>query len=377
MLRCSYNLNPVLSGCVAIVVCIVCVPAEAQVTIGSDTDWLSGKSLIENQLLPVSVTWTDSPIRSQLLQFAEQRKRAIFLDRRVDPTVKLKFQFLNMTTEQIVWQTADEHGLGAARIGDLIYVGPKKVAARLPIVIQQINKNLSKMEKAKRKRWVSKSEIRWPEATTTQEISDWFAQSHGITIPSGIPTDVWPAADWPRLSTLEQLSLFLVGFDFTFNLESNGTSMKLLPFPVIKTASMKLSLRRNAKLDLETVAKKFGDLKTKRSGRSLEVSGPVDSIADLDSWMVSQQLVNSDNLIDPTFDLNVTARRGDILATVSQQTGRKLVYDTGDMPQILQDRITLSLIGASLEKLLDDCLAGTSLSYELSKTSLRIFRKVK
>ncbi len=365
------NLCSFASGCIAIVACISCAPANAQVTVGSAVDWQSGKVLIQNRLLPVSVSWADSPLRRQLNQFAAERRRAIFIDRRVDPTMKQTFQFLEKTTEQIVWKTAEENGLGVAQIGDLLYIGPKESAASLPVVIQKVRKSLSKIDRAIRNRWTAKSEIRWPDATTTMQISDWFEQSQGITFVDKVPLDVWPEADWPKLSTIEQVSLFLVGFDLTLDVESDGVSTKLKPFPEVDSGTIKFSLPRKVSLDLESAARNFKDLKIKRAGKTLAVSGPVASISNFQSWMVSQQTANSDRT-ERTFTLNSTARRGDILATVAQQTGRKLVLD-GDLSLALEDRITLQLKNARLEQLLNECLAGSGLGYELGKKMLRIF----
>jgi hypothetical protein len=365
------NLISFASGCIAIVACISCTQANAQVTDGSAINWQSGKVLIKNRLLPVSVSWADSPLHKQLTQFAKERQRAIFIDRRVDPTIKQTFQFLEKTTEQIVWTTADENDLGVAQIGNLLYIGPKESAATLPMVIQNAKKSLSKIDKATRKTWIAKKEIRWPKATTSIQISEWFEQSYGIKFVDKVPLDVWPEADWPKLSTTEQLSLFLVGFDLTFAVNPDGSTVDLKPFPKVDSGTLKFSLPREVKLDLKTAAREFNALKIKRAGKTLAVSGPVTSIADFQAWLVSQQIVNSDRT-ERTFTLNSTARRGDILATVAQQTGRKLVLD-GDLSLALTDRITLKLKNAGLEQLLSECLEGSGLSYELREKTLRIF----
>ncbi|WP_148618832.1 STN domain-containing protein [Mariniblastus fucicola] len=370
-------LSKLTSGCVAISVCTACVAAVAQVQHGSATDWLDrrtdSRAFEKSQQLPVSVSWTESPLREQLNTFAAQCRRAIFVDRRVDPTVKLTFDFLDRTTEQTVWELAEANGLGVCRVESLLYVGPKDAAARLPFVIEELEK-IAKRTQPKKSRWTSgRDEIRWSRATTTEEIQEWMEQLHGFQLDGEIPHDVWPAADWPSLSLIQQMSLLLVGFDLSFEIEGDGKRIRLKKFPAIETAKLRIRLPRDSKLDLKACQRRFADLKLANSGRSLSISGPVESIAALEAWMVEQQTVLGDDVVQRTFDLNTTARRGDILASVAQQTGRKLTLD-GAVGDALTQRISISIKKASLETLLDQCLDGTGLGYRLTKSELRIVR---
>ena len=357
---------------VAIVVCAVCGSAFGQIETTSGSHWLGGKKLSDSNRLPVSVSWTESPIRSQLNAFAKQQKRAIFVDRRVDPTIKLSFTFLDQTNDQIVWRTAETNGLGVAWVGDLLYVGPKSTTARLPFVIQAIDKRLSKLDKQVKAKWRSnRSSIRWQHATTTSEIQDWFEQNNDITFDSQFAHDVWAGADWPLLSLSQQLSLVLAGFDLSFRVEADGKTVRLEKFPEIKTANLKKRLSKSDDFDINEAKRSFKDLKIVKSGKTLSVKGPVASIASFESWMVMRANARIGESDLRTFDLNTTAKRGDILATVAQQTGRKLVL-SGDASESLNERITIFLEKATIETLLNKCLEGTGLSYRLSKTQLII-----
>ena len=138
-----------------------------------------------------------------------------------------------------------------ARVGDLLYVGPKDAAARLPYAIAETKKQIRKLPKVARGKWSQRSEILWTDATTTYEIQSWFQLTHGVTVNGEIPFDVWPQADWPKLTLAEQMSLFLVGFEKGFEVASDGNSIKLQPFPQIESASQKIKLPEN-KFDFES-----------------------------------------------------------------------------------------------------------------------------
>ena len=346
----------------------VCIPVSAQVSTGSTTNWHRGKDLQKSSRLPLSVTWSDTPIRQQLDALSQQQRRSMFLDRRVDPTQLISLTVRDSTTEQVAWKAADEAGLGVARVGDLLYFGPKDSATRLPFVIEALKKQIPKQQRSK---WEGRSELRWRTATNTTEFATWFEQVHGIKFDGDIPYDVWPQGDWPSLSLLEQVSLLLVGFDRSFQISDDGASVKLIPLPQLKSAKIKIRIARDAKLNIDEAKATFTDLKIAGSGKTVAVTGPVESLAAFKAWQVNNQTVLRGEKVIRTFDLDTTAKRGDILATVAAQTGRELVLQ-GRASQSLVNRITLKVQKVSLEDLIAKCLEGTDLTWQLSDSKLTI-----
>jgi hypothetical protein len=366
------SLQKLITGCVALVACNACSPVLAQVGFGSATEWHKGKALEKAKSLPVSVSYTESPLRNQLIQFGVQRQRSIFVDRRVDPTLKQTRQFFDVTTEQVVWQTAAENGLGVARVGDLLFVGPKQSASRLPFAIAAANKDLSKLGKDVRRKWNQRTGILWRDATTTTELAKWFETNHGIIFREPIPFDVWPAADWPELTLLEQMSLVLVGFDLAFEIDKDGRTVSFVKFPAIETGSRKFKTNSEP-FEFEKAKSRFSNLRFAKSGRTVSVKGNVEQISKLEAWIVEKQTLSQDQF-ERTFDINDDARRGDILATIAQQTGRQLELQ-GNAGDLLAQRIKVNLRKASLETLIGVCLEGTGLRYKLSNSKLTISDK--
>lgn len=360
-----------MSGCAAIMTCTVCDHVNAQVQTGSAQKWLAGKALQRNANLPFSVSWTETPIRDQLNSIANQQRRSIFLDRRIDPTRRLTLSIRDVTTEQAVWQTAASADLSVARVGDLLYVGPTETTSRMTAAIADLKKQASKLSRSAAAKWKRKSEIQWSEATSTDEIIRWFEETHSIKFDSEITHDVWPAGDWSSLSLLEQVSLFLAGFDLSFKIQPDGSTLQLVPFPDFKTSQSKVRLGRRTKFDNDLAEAKFTDLKIKKSGKTVLLSGPVESIALFEAWIVGQQKVAGEDSIVRTFDLKTTAPRGDILATLAYQTGRELKLQPG-VAEILQKRITINAQKATPEDLVKQCLDGTNLTYDLSDKVLSI-----
>ena len=158
-----------------------------------------------------------------------------------------------------------------------------------------------------------------------------------------------------------------------FEIESDGEAVKFVPFPKIDVASKKYRLppKDKAAADLEEALGNFPDLKVKRSRKLVTVTGDVNSIAGLEAFLVARQTIADNSR--RTFTLNLTAtKRGDILATIAQQTGRNLEL-VGDAGQILSDQISIAMTDVSLEQLIGECIAGTDLGYQLDEKTLKVY----
>ena len=60
------------------------------------------------------------------------------------------------------------------------------------------------------------------------------------------------------------------------------------------------------------------------------------------------------------------------MATIASQTGRKLEFDP-NCQDILKERIKLDLKGVFLDELIQACLEGSELQYNLETSALKIF----
>jgi len=338
---------------------------------------MNAKQIEKTRLSPVSLSWTGSPLGSQLNLFAKQRQRAIFLDRRIDSTTQQTFDLVDRTTEQVVWQVAQANQLGVARIGDLLYVGPQDSAARLAFVIDGLEKRIKKLSKTARSKWTRRSSIRWPVATSTPQITQWLKQEHGVAFDTPLPHDVWPAADWPELSLVQQVSLLLVGFDRSFAIAPDGTSLTVVEFPELDAVVNRFG-SPSTDFDLKAFKTQFPDLKFSRSGKSYTARGTPESVLKMESELVLQQAPSAQGG-QKTFDLDTTARRGDILATVAEKTGRKLELDQESLDEsvmeVLNQRVTLNVSKVPLQTLLDKCLEGSGVSYQLSDGKLTLLKR--
>jgi hypothetical protein len=357
--------------CVFASVCSDNAVTEAQIVSGSKTDWLQGKNRQRNSLTGISASWDESPLRAQIRQFAAQRRMAVLLDRRIDPSPTQTYSFADKTAEQIFWAVAEQNDLGITKIDDLLYVGPSETTDRLKHVLAQQKKKLSKIDKTGRKRWLKKIEIRWKDATTTDDIETWLQQK-GIVIDGSLPHDVMAAADLPPLPLIDIMGIILAGFDLTCSISSDGSTIQLQEFPPLKTASIRHRVEKGSTITSTRIKKEFPNLKVSGRTANLSIKGPVEDLAGFERWMVMQQKPNIDSSSPRPFSLKVVATRGDVLATIASQTGRKLEFDP-NCQDILKERIKLDLKGVFLDELIQACLEGSELQYNLETSALKIF----
>lgn len=365
-----------LAVCVIVAIYAEPVWLTAQICEGSRVKWLAGKSLAKQNEAPLSASWNAAPLRKQLREFAAQRRVAVYVDRRVDPSAKQTVTFVDRTNEQIIWSVAEDNDLGVARIGELLYVGPKSTAARLPFVIRDIQKSLSKFGSQQRRDWLKQQSIYWNDATTSDEFQNWL-QQQGITIEGQLPHDVWAAGDLALVSRLEITSIVLAGFGLSFELLSEPdssdrqNSIRLIAFPKMQQETMRYRLARDCPVTPPMMQRRFPDLKIGGRSNNLTLEGSVETLASFEAWMVEQQCSDVDeNAIRP-FTVNTTATRGSILATIAGQTGREFKFDEASQASLKQ-RVKLDLKKVMIDQLIEACLDGTELRYRLDSNCLTI-----
>lgn len=213
------------------------------------TDWLTGRQLDLHLQKPVSVSWTDSPIKSRLLNFAHQQKIGIFVDRRIDTEKRVSITSRDVSIEQFLWQVAEQGGWGICRLDDFFYLGPPETTATLPILWQQMKAKTRKRSKDYEVAWSQRSEFELNEIFIPAEVLQELSRQHEFTVTSGkLPHDVWSAVDLPANSVDAQVGVLLVGFNQWFLRSRNGKDVTLVEFPEIERGQIEIGPLENARI---------------------------------------------------------------------------------------------------------------------------------
>ena len=368
--RCR-RLDPVIAF-VVFVVFGTCSTLLAQ----SNNDWHTGKRLDRFNQTPISASWTDTPLRQVLNRFSESQHVGTFLDRRADPSSLVNIAAKNMSPEHFLWEIAESQELGMCRVADFYFFGPPEISAALPTIWQQMESESGRQRKTFKVQWERKSTLTTKPVVVVKQLLDRLATEHGFEVenPQAIPHDVWARVELPETSVAGRVGIVLVGFGKWFERSKDGTKIKIIDFPSIKTASFRTVTLSDPQATAKKMKPDFPDLKISGNKKRLTASGPPLEVARFRRQLAQAQTVKPVAPENNRFSLNTQAPRGSILVTVARQLNLELEF-YGESKSLLEEEVQLKIKDATLSQLLDETLKGTDLKYETTDGKLKISTK--
>ena len=166
---------------------------------------------------PVDVRFSGSELRDTLQQYAKIQQIGFLLDRRIDPGRRLEFEAKGVSGREMFLALAEKMNLGFCEVGEIAYIGPKDAAEKLERIIAQ-NRDVKQKISFKTKK-----------LDTPRDILQSVAKKLRMKIVNldRIPHDIWAELDFPEAESHEILSILLIGFDLTF--EVNNREITLVP----------------------------------------------------------------------------------------------------------------------------------------------------
>ena len=93
--------------------------------------WRVGKDFQDQLQLPGPISWSEQPLRRGLTSLSEHQQIAIWLDRRIDPDGVVSISTRGETLQGTLRQIAARLNVGVGFVGNVVYIRPKPVVARL------------------------------------------------------------------------------------------------------------------------------------------------------------------------------------------------------------------------------------------------------
>jgi hypothetical protein len=186
-----------------------------------------------------TIFWTDVPLIDALSRLEKVFGDAIFLDRRVDPNLRVSLNMRATSLEEVV-TSIDTLKLGVSRIGGNVYVGPSESAKQLIALSRLRTVEANRLPASLRKALLGKRNLTWPRLAEPRGLVTSVLKQVGWRVEGAdrIPHDLWRAGELLDLSVVEQLALLLVGFDLTFEIQSESKAIAIVPLdPSLKIAS--------------------------------------------------------------------------------------------------------------------------------------------
>ena len=339
-----------------------------------NTEWLVGGKLTQAaQSLAVSVNWEGAPLRERLENLSQRQRVSIFLDRRVDGSQELDFSVNNVSLEECLWRICEQLELGCCRIDDIYYVGPREAAGSLGHQVAALKKTVDAADRARRLRWERAATLSIPRLAQPRELIQTTCTSVGASLPNkdDIPHDLWAPAQLPASEAATRLSLLLVGFGKSFELDEDLTQLSLIDLPNSGEVTRIFQLGKNAKAGASLIEAEMPEVAIIKRARSLQVTTTPDKSLQVHRMLVALQKPGVAELSKQVFTLKTASQRGNVLATIAKQIDREFSFDQEHV-EILNQRVEIDLKDAPVEEVIAAALAGSELEYRISSGKLEI-----
>ena len=357
--------------------------ATAQVSNRSRQRWVTGNALRQRLSSPIDVAWVDTPLRPAISRLEQSFQIAFFLDRRIDPGLKVNFSSKVEHFSNFVDVFAREHRLHSFWLGPIAYIGHEVKtecgAVRLDVqadyIANQLPRKVSRF-------WQRKKSLRWPNLTEPKQLVAQIGKDAGIKVVDvdRVPHDLWLADDLPALSVANRLGIILLGFGLSFDVNADGsaTIVQIDPSEIV-TLDYPLSAR---------LANPIEDLKLELTGAAVRVdravcslTGSLEQHVRLRHWIRSnkpthkRKISNRDSAESyQVYSLNIQEQP---FQPVIESLARRLQLTTEWQPAISNDkkmqRVSFQVQNATQEELLDAATSSAGVRYRVDGNTLKIY----
>jgi hypothetical protein len=331
--------------------------------------WLTGPQFDEQRLAPLSLSWSEVPLRQGLANLSRANRIAILLDRRVDPGQPLALALNGVPLGEALGRLADSRQLGLSWLGPLAYIGPRPTAEILRTAAAVRAQEAAALPAASRAALTGKRAWQWPDLASPRDLVARLAAEASLRIEGleRIPHDLWAAADLPPLSLIDRLTLVVIQFDLTFEIGENGRLITLVPLePPIKLVKSYPGGSRPAAL-AERWARRAPAARIEISAGKLVVSGRLE-----DHELLSAPAPRPVGRTQPAgatqvHTVNVLDKPlGGVLRQIAAQLELELLVDPAAQAETkaaLDRRVSFSVREASIDELFEAALSPAGLTF--------------
>ncbi len=249
--------------------------------------WRSGAAFEEELASPIGVHWTESPLRRAVTRLSQERRIALFLDRRIDPDQKVDLSIQNLLPlEEVLNRLAEEHGFAVAWFDSIAYLGPPDTTRRLRTLALLRREEAHRLGPEIQRKFLDSGPLCWDDLATPRELLTGLAEQNGLTIAGmdQIPHDLWAAADLPSMPLIDRFTLLAIQFDLTFQISPNGPTLKLVPAPDDVSITREYPAGRQAEALAAKWAGLLPDSRIRVSGGKIVVRGSAEDQDRIASW---------------------------------------------------------------------------------------------
>ena len=165
--------------------------------------------------LPIQLRLRNAPLRDVLSRLSQATDQAIFVDRRVDPSVRIELEFSGKPLRDVLRAAAEQAECETAMLGSIVYFGPPQSARCLPELAVRCRHQIQTIPTHLRKKYLHEATTHWKRLAQPREVVNQMLRKQGLRLEdtNAIPHDLWPAGTLPEAPLADRLTLLLIGFE--------------------------------------------------------------------------------------------------------------------------------------------------------------------
>ena len=332
----------------------------------------------------LGIQWVGMPLRQGLARLSHRQRVCIMLDRRVDPSQKLKVSLSQVTLTQGLDHIARLVQADSCNVGPVVYLAPPHIARQLPTLAAMKRQEARELSGDLKKRLFRRRSWQWNDLTTPRALLAELADELQIPMEDidTVPHDLWPAAELPPTSWVNRLSIVTAGFDRSFDIDRADTSIRIIPWPKSIELTRTYRSRPRSKRWIETLRKNLpyvrfdfqklpwvatGSWEDHRKISRILAGAPIKSKP---ARVASDPLNGANNV----YDISVEASVHELLKTVTRQMELNLNIDPRTADK-LQEQVRVEVKQASAQELLHAILDPVNLSFQINDRRLDVLSR--
>jgi hypothetical protein len=344
---------------------------------GERVVWQTDRELTQQLALPVSLQWERVSLRQAIGTLSRTQRVAVLIDRRVDPDQLIKFEANQVSLEELFDQLAESLGIGASRLGNVVYLGPRDVAGKLR-TLSALNQTQVNQQPATQRVILTKNAAwRWDLLARPRELLASLAKEASIEfdgVESAVPHDLWTSADLPPLAWYDRALLVAIQFDRTLEFRDGGKRVALIAVPDRVQIEKSYTPGKDAQATLAKYRELAPDTEMELVAGKIIVRGRVEDHARLASSPSTQPPVKGAVQVYSLTLAEVPLDK--LLEALSQRLMLKFDYDREKIEKAgikLDQRVSIKVEQQPLEALLRAALEPAGLAFRRVEQTVEIF----
>lgn len=335
---------------------------------------------------PLMASRDYSPLRSVLDRFAEDRRIAICLDRRIDPgclvLVDLQAAYFDVGIETLISKVPAK----VVVFADTLFVTSPRTAETLRTRMALAERELEKLPKSSLQRQLELSRkvpMYWEALTSPRDLLVDFAHRFDVTIqnPDEIPHDLWARGQLPSVDLIAGVMFVAAQFDRDLKWIDSRTIQLVPQNPDPQLEQDHVFRGRTQQQVAELLQKNFPDRKIRMRTDRFRMSGKLEEHEAVEILLGNRAPrkasapVIATTLANRRFTLRMVHRPFFELLGVLEKQGIEFERNTQQLEAAgidFHQQISLELENATIEKLLTEACTPLGLAYQIEGTRVEL-----